>query len=187
MQKLVVAAVATSVIAGAFFAGVAVGKVAPPTPKFIAAEEVKWDDLNGLKVGTLVGDYHKGSYGALVRVPGGHTSQLQLHTGAYEAVEITGTSSHWLRGEDGTKAKKMTPGSYWMIPAKTEHVSSCNKGSDCVMYVWQKVKFDAVVSKGAAPVVAGSASTTPIAAAGSAAKPVAVPAVGSGSATAPKK
>jgi len=177
MQKLVVAAVATTVVAGAFFAGVAVGKVAPPTPKFIAAEEVKWDDLDGLKVGTLVGDYDKGSYGALVRVPGGYTSQLDSHTGVYEAVEISGTSSHWLRGEDGTKAKKMTPGSYWTIPAKTEHVSSCSKGSDCVMYVWQKQRFDAVPAKDAAPAAPTGS--------GSAAKTATAPMAGS--ASAPKK
>ena len=181
MQKLVVAVVATSVVAGAFLAGVAVGKVPPPQPKFTAAEEVKWDDLSGLKIGTLAGDYKKGAYGALVRVPAGYTSQLHSHTGAYEAVEINGTSSHWMRGEDGTKAKKMTPGSYWSIPAKMEHVSSCAAGADCVMFISQKVKYDALPAKDA-PAVAGGSAT---AATGSAATKPAATATGSG-ATSPK-
>jgi hypothetical protein len=192
MQKLVVAVVATSVVAGAFLAGVAVGKVAPPQPKFIAAEEVKWDDLSGLKVGTLVGDYKKGPYGALLRIPAGYTSPLHAHTGAYEAVEISGTSSHWMRGEDGTKAKKMTPGSYWTIPGKTEHVSSCATGTDCVMYIWQKVKFDALPAKDAAPVPTGSATAAGMGS-GSAAKATVSagaavpPKAGAGSAAAPPK
>ena len=83
--------------------------------KFIAREEVKWDDVGGPKLGTLTGDYKKGPYGALMKLPAGFTSPLHSHTGTYEAVEISGTSSHWLKGEDGTKAKKMTPGSYWTI------------------------------------------------------------------------
>jgi hypothetical protein len=160
MQKLVVAALATSVVAGAFFAGVAVGKAPPPQPKFVAAEEVKWDELNGLKLGTLAGDYKKGPYGALMKLPAGYTSPLQARTGAYEAVQISGTSSHWIRGEDGTKAKKMTPGSYWSIPAKTEHVSSCATGSDCVIYIWQKTKFDALPAKEASPATGSATAAT---------------------------
>lgn len=176
MQKLVVAVVATSVVAGAFLAGVAVGKVPPPQPKFTAAEEVKWDDLGGLKVAALVGDYKKGPYGALLRMPAGYTSPLRAHTGAYEAVEISGTSSHWMRGEDGTKAKKMTPGSYWTIPAKMEHVSSCAAGADCVMYISQKVKYDALPAKDAPPVAGGAAT----AATGSGTTKPAATATGSG-------
>jgi hypothetical protein len=195
MQKLVVAAVTTSIVAGAaFLAGVAVGKVTPPQPKFVAAEEVKWDDMSGVKLGTLAGDYTKGPYGALMKLPAGYTSPLHSHTGAYEAVQISGTSSHWMRGEDGTKAKKMTPGSYWSIPAKTEHVSACAAGSDCVLYIWQKTKFDALPAKDAAPTGSGS---TMAAGSGSAAKSGAgaaalpstgaPPRTGSGSAAAPKK
>lgn len=140
--------VVTSLLAGAFVAGVAVGKSDAPKAKFVANEEVKWDDLGGgPKLGLLTGDYGKGPYGALMRLPAGFTSPMHSHTGTYEAVEISGTSSHWLKGEDGTKAKKMTPGSYWTITGKAEHVSACAAGADCVFFVWQKTKFDFVQSK----------------------------------------
>ena len=125
MNKLAVLVVVSSLTASAFIAGVAVGKAAPPTPKFTAAEEVKWDDVNGVKLATLFGDSKKGPYGALFKMPAGHSSPLHSQSGAYEAVQISGTSSHWLRGEDGTKAKKMTPGSYWTMPGKLDHVSAC--------------------------------------------------------------
>jgi quercetin dioxygenase-like cupin family protein len=182
MQKLVVVAVSTSIVAGAaFLAGVAVGKAPPPQPRFVAAEEVKWDDMNGVKLGQLSGDYKKGPYGALVKLPAGYTSPLHSHTGAYEAVQISGTSSHWMRGEDGTKAKKMTPGSYWSIPAKTEHVSSCAAGTDCVLYFWQKTKFDLLPAKDVAPTGSGSAT----AATGSGATKPAAATAGTGSAAKP--
>jgi hypothetical protein len=166
-------------VGAAFIAGVAVGKTTVQ-PKFIAAEELKWDDVGGPKLATVTGDYKKGPYGALMKLPSGFTSPMHSHTGAYEAIEIQGTSSHWLKGEDGTKAKKMTPGSYWSMPGKVEHVSSCATGTDCIFYVWQKAKFDFVPAKedkaAAAAKAAGSGSAAPPAkvpppaAAGSAAK-----------------
>jgi len=160
MHKLAVIAVTTTLVGTAFVAGVAVGKGAATQPKFNAAEEIKWDDVSGMKLGTLFGDYKKGPFGALLKLPGGYTSPLHTHSGAYEAVQISGTSSHWLKGEDGTKAKKMTPGSYWTIPAKLEHVSSCAPGADCVMFVWQKSKFDVAVAK-EPPTKVGSAGSAP--------------------------
>ncbi|HEY5945560.1 MAG TPA: DUF4437 domain-containing protein [Kofleriaceae bacterium] len=168
MKKLAILSVIGTMTGGAFIAGVAVGKTTVQ-PKFTAAEEVKWDDVGGPKLGSLTGDYKKGPYGALMKLPAGFTSPMHSHTGAYEAIEIQGTSSHWLKGEDGTKAKKMTPGSYWMMPGKLEHISSCAPGTDCIFYVWQKTKFDFVAAKEdkTAGSAAGSAAKAP--AAGSAA------------------
>jgi len=183
MKKIAIMTVVSSLVAGAFIAGVAVGKGEPPAKaKFIAAEEVKWDDVGGPKLGTLTGDYKKGPYGALMKLPAGFTSPMHSHSGTYEAVEISGTTSHWLKGEDGSKAKKMTPGSYWTIQAKAEHTSSCAPGADCIFYVWQKGKFDFTAAKeDAAKAGAGSAAAAPKAGAGSAAAPKA-PAAGAGSA-----
>ena len=144
---MVAVSLVASLCGAAFFAGIAVGK-APAQPRFTAVEEVKWEDMGGSrKLAALVGDPKKGAHGALLKVPGGSTTPLHSHTGAYEAVQIQGTSSHWLKGEDGTKAKKMTPGSYWTIPAKVEHVSACATGADCLIYRWQKTKFDVIEAK----------------------------------------
>jgi hypothetical protein len=158
MRKTAVLGVATSMVGAVFLAGVAVGKGTVEKAKFIAAEEVKWEDVGGPKLGILTGDYKKGPYGALQKLPAGYTSSLHSHSGTYEAVEISGTTSHWLKGEDGTKAKKMTPGSYWTIQGKTEHVSSCAPGADCVFYMSQKTKFDVIPAKEDKATAAGSAS-----------------------------
>jgi hypothetical protein len=178
MKKLAIVTVVGSMVGASFIAGVAVGKTTAQ-PKFIAAEEVKWDDVGGAKLGNLTGDYKKGAYGALLKMPAGFTSPMHSHTGAYEAIEIQGTSSHWLKGEDGTKAKKMTPGSYWSMPGKSDHVSACAVGQDCIFYVWQKTKFDFVAAK--EDKLAGSASGS-AKAMGSASGSAAKPAAGAGSA-----
>ena len=89
------------------------------------------------------------------------TSPIYSRSGSYEAVQIAGVSSHWMRGEDGTKSKKMTPGSYWTIPGKTEHTSTCAPGPECIVFTWQKGKFDASLAKdqpAAAPSKAGAGS-----------------------------
>lgn len=170
-------ALVLAVAGGAFVGGVAVGKGAKDV-KFVARDEVKMDDVGGPKLGALYGDYKKGPYGGLMILPAGFTSPLHTHSGDYEAVEIEGTTSHWLKGEDGTKAKKMTPGSYWTMPGKLEHVSACAPGKDCVLFVWQKTKFDFAMGKDAAPAAGSGSAAKP--AAGSAAGSAAKPAAGSG-------
>ena len=192
MKKIAIAAVFGSMIGTAFVAGIAVGKTPPPQPKFTAVEEVKWDDVGGPKLAQLTGDYKKGPYTGLLKIPAGFTSPRHAHTGAYEAVEIQGTTSHWLKGEDGTKAKKMTPGSYWMMPAKLEHVTACAAGTDCILYLSQKLKFDMLPAKEDKK-PAGSAAAGSAAAGSAAAKPPAAtiapkaPATAGSAAPAPAK
>ena len=180
MKNILRLAIVLSVASGAFVAGTAVGQ-APKGVKFVERSEVKMDDLGGPTIGSLNGDYKKGAYTGLFTMPAGFTSPVHTHTASYEAVQIEGTSRHWVDGEDGTKAKKMTPGSYWSMPGKLKHYSACDAGSKCTILIIAKAKFDFkdMTPKDAAkPAGAGSA-------AGSAAKPA-----GAGSAAgsaAPKK
>ena len=158
---------------GAFVAGVAVGKTPAKPATFVSHEEMKWDDLGGPKMANASGDYKKGPYAGLFKIPAGFTSPLHTHTGEYEAVQIMGTSTHWGDGEDGKAAKKMSPGSYWKVPSKLPHYSACAAGADCVILIMQKTKFD--YKETAAKPAAGSAAAGSAAkpAAGSAAKPAA--------------
>ncbi len=150
MKNMIRLAVGASILGGVFVAGLAVGKTSKDA-KFIERTELKWDDVGGPKVANITGDYKKGAYMGLLTIPAGFTSPMHSHSGDYEAVQIEGTSSHWFKGDDGTKAKKMTPGSYWSMPAKIDHVSACDKGKDCVMLLIQKSKFDFTAAKEAVP------------------------------------
>ena len=166
MKNIMRLAIVLSVAGGVFVAGVAVGQ-APATPKgvvYVARDEVKMTDIGGPKLGNLKGDFAKGGFTGLFQIPAGFTSPLHTHDTAYEAVQIEGTSSHWMEGEDGTKAKKMTPGSYWSMPGKLKHFSACAAGKDCTVLIISKGKFTFTDSTPKPKAGAGSA-------AGSAAKP----------------
>jgi quercetin dioxygenase-like cupin family protein len=149
MRKMTQALALVLVMGGVFVGGVAVGDKLK-TAKFVTKDEVKWVDLGGIKLGVLSGDKDKGPYIGLMQLPAGFESSWHSHTGDYESVQIQGTSRHWMKGEDGAKAKKMTPGSYWWMPANVDHISACDKGSDCLLALIQKTKFDAVPGKDAA-------------------------------------
>lgn len=148
MKKIKALAIALC-IGGVFVAGVAVGKETKQA-KYIARDEIKFKDLQGPKLGVITGDSDKGPYSGLLQIPGGFESPWHSHTGSYEAVMVSGTSKHWVKGEDGAKAKKLPPGSYWTMPGGVDHISACEKGPDCVMFIWQSTKFDFVPGKDAA-------------------------------------
>jgi len=156
MKKILGVGIAGALLSTAFFAGLAVGKGADASIKFIPVDTQKWDDLGGPKMATITGDYKKGPYTGLLKLPAGFTSPMHTHSGTYEAVLVEGNMTHWAKGEDGTKAPKLAPGSYWTVPGKMEHISACAAGKDCVIYVWQKTKFDFTVTD--APAGAGSGS-----------------------------
>ena len=79
---------------------------------------------------------------ALMQLPAGFESPWHSHSGDYESIQLQGTSRHWMKGEDGAKAKKMTHGSYWWMPGNIDHISACDKGSDCLVALIQKTRFD---------------------------------------------
>ena len=164
MKNIMRLAIVLSVAGGVFVAGVAVGQAPKALPKgvaFVERSEVKMDDLGGPGLGNLKGDYKKGAFTGLFSMPAGFTSPIHTHTAAYEAIQLEGTSRHWLEGEDGTKAKKMTPGSMWTMPGKLKHYSACDAGTKCTIIVMVKGKFDFkdMTPKDAAkPAGAGSAA-----------------------------
>lgn len=141
MKKIGFTLLVTTIAAGAFVAGFAVGGPSKK-PTFKTFGEMTFEDMGGLQLATITGNAKKGTYVGLLKVPAGFTSPMHMHSGTYEAVEIKGTSSHWSVGEDGSAAPKMVPGSYWTVPAKAPHVSSCEKGEECLILIWQKSKFD---------------------------------------------
>jgi quercetin dioxygenase-like cupin family protein len=159
--KLKALAIALS-LCGVFVAGVAVGKGDAKQAKFISRDEVKVAELApGFKVGLVTGDKDKGPHVSMIQLAAGFESPWHSHTGDYEAIQVSGTSKHWFKGEDSAKAKKLTPGSYWTIPGGVDHVSACEKGADCVMIVWQKTKFDSIPGKDAAKPAMPATPATP--------------------------
>ena len=73
-------------------------KAGPVQPVFMAADDLKWTDLDptgapGVKVANLWGDHVKGPFGAFFKLPAGFAVPLHTHTHAMKVVFIRARTS----------------------------------------------------------------------------------------------
>ena len=114
-------------------------------PVFMLPADVKWTDLDpngapGVKVADLWGDHAKGAFGAFLKLPAGFVAPLHTHTNAMKVVFISGT---YIQAPEGKPEVRLSPGSYMMQPGGNyRHTTSCDKASDCVLFVESNGKFD---------------------------------------------
>jgi anti-sigma factor ChrR (cupin superfamily) len=120
----------------------------------ISAVDLKWVDLDptgapGVKIASLWGDPPKGRFGAFLKLPAGFAAPLHTHTHPIKVVVVSGT---YIQGPDGAAEFRLGPGSYLMQPGGNyRHTTSCDRASDCVIFVESLGAFDLHV-------VAGNAS-----------------------------
>jgi hypothetical protein len=117
----------------------------PGQPTFLAASDVKWTDLDpkgapGVKVADLWGNHAKGPFGALLKLPAGFSVPLHTHTHAMKVVFVSGT---YIQAPEGKPEVRLGPGSYMLQPGGNyRHTTSCDKASDCVLFVESAGPFD---------------------------------------------
>ena len=135
-----------------FVAGLAVAKGAAKMPVLSPLADAKWTPL--MKEGPLPaaapieGDMMKGAHYAYLKLPAGFTSPPHSHSSDYWAVLVQGKMTHWAKdGGNEAEAKQLGVGDLTYMPAKTEHISKCFPGADCIMAVYQKGKFDFIPAK----------------------------------------
>jgi beta-alanine degradation protein BauB len=139
-----------------FVAGLAVAKGAAKPPVLTPLADAKWTAL--MKEGPLPaasdihGDGSKGAHFSYLKLPAGFVTPPHSHSSDYWAVLVQGKMTHWAaNGGSEADAKQLGVGDLTFMPAKTEHVSKCFPGSECVMAMMQKGKFDFITSKAPAP------------------------------------
>jgi len=93
-----------------------------------------------LQVATVTGDMSKGAHGTIGKFTPNSDSPLHTHTGAYHGVVISGVMTNPFGDEKNPP--KLTPGSYWYVPAGAEHVTSCLSDTPCIFYFYADEKFD---------------------------------------------
>jgi Domain of unknown function (DUF4437) len=129
-------------------------KASASQPIFTPAGDLKWTDLDpkgapGVKIVDLWGDHTKGAYGAYLKLPAGFTTPLHTHTHAMKVVFVSGT---YIQAPDGKPEVRLGPGSYMMQPGGNyRHTTSCDKASDCVLFVESGGKFDLLPVDAAKP------------------------------------
>jgi hypothetical protein len=121
------------------------GQAGGTTPTFVAADALKWTDLDpagapGVKIVDLWGDHTKGPFGAYLKLPAGFAVPLHTHTHAMRVAFVSGT---YIQAPDGKPEVRLGPGSYMMQPGGDyRHTTSCDKASDCVFFVESDGPFD---------------------------------------------
>ncbi len=101
---------------------------APPMPEGMQPPEVS----------NAWGDMTKGDHGAIVKLsPAKHG--LHTHTSDVKGVVISGT---FAVGADEASAKKLSAGSYFMVPGGLKHYSACEGTAPCVLFQQSTGKFD---------------------------------------------
>jgi anti-sigma factor ChrR (cupin superfamily) len=126
----------------------------PAQPIFLPASDVKWMDLDptgapGVKIADLWGDHAKGPFGGFLKLPAGFAVPLHTHTYAMKVVFLAGT---YVQAPEGKPEVRLGPGGYMLQPGGDyRHITSCDKASDCVLFVESDGPFDLKVVETAKP------------------------------------
>ncbi|MBC8133176.1 MAG: hypothetical protein H7X95_09365, partial [Deltaproteobacteria bacterium] len=151
-KTLVLTGLVLGLTGASFVTGTAIAKPAAKAPVLSALSEAKWMPI--MKEGPLPamapiqGDGMKGGYMGYLKLPANFTSPPHSHTSDYWTVVVQGKMTHWVvDGGSEADAKQLTVGDLTYMPGKTDHVSKCFPGADCVMVIMQKGKSDFVPAK----------------------------------------
>ena len=107
----------------------------------IPANQIQFEQIAPfVKMGAAWGDRTAASHGTFGEFPGGAASPLHTHSGAYHGVVISGVMTNPFDGEQSPP--QMGPGSYWHVPAGSEHVTACVSKEPCLFYFHADGSFD---------------------------------------------
>jgi beta-alanine degradation protein BauB len=105
-------------------------------------DELKWvaNPANAdVSMAVVWGDPAKGAHGAFHKFKPGFDAGLHSHSSDMKIAVISGTM---IAAAEGGPEKKLGPGSYEYQPHGVKHVTKCDTGSECVIFVVASGKFD---------------------------------------------
>ena len=141
-----------SVVLGSFLAAVAgvsyvAGAGGANMGTMVPAGEIVFGPItpgSPVQVAALWGDRTQGEHGMLLKIPAGFEAGLHAHTGDYHGISLQGAWVHTMA--DG-QTKELPAGSYVMQPGMQNHNDVCKGPSDCILFIYQKVKGDFIPAK----------------------------------------
>ena len=144
-SKTLVLTALAALAAGSLMAAPAAAKKPAPAANatLVAADELKWVDVPGTpaKMATVKGDAAKGAHASFIKLPAGFSAPLHHHTADHHVVVVSGKVT--LTPEGGA-AKTLGPGSWFQFTGRKKHVTTCETGADCVLYVVSNGAWDLV-------------------------------------------
>jgi quercetin dioxygenase-like cupin family protein len=113
----------------------------------MAASDLKWSDVAnrpGVQRAVLRGDPDKGAHHAMLKLAGGFMVPLHHHSSDHYVTVLSGTMVFTVDG----KEYKLPAGSYFSFVGKKQHLTKCEAGADCVLFVDSRGKWDVLPEEG---------------------------------------
>jgi len=94
----------------------------------------------GLQMAVVEGDATKGPHHFLIKFPPGFAAPLHHHTADHYVTVVAGTLVLTVDG----KEHKLGPGSYFAFTGKQKHLTRCEPGAECLLFVDVRGLWDIV-------------------------------------------
>jgi beta-alanine degradation protein BauB len=95
-----------------------------------------------MQVANAVGDPARTAHSNYIRMAGGTSSDLHVHSFDYYAVVITGVVVN--ERTAASPERRLMAGSLWYQKAKESHVTKCVSSTECIFFVTSPGPFDYV-------------------------------------------
>jgi quercetin dioxygenase-like cupin family protein len=108
-----------------------------------AAADLKWNDVAsfpGLKMAVVSGDPAKGAAHFFMKFPAGFAAPLHHHSANHYVTVVSGTMVMNIDGND----VKLPAGSYFSFTGMKQHMTKCDAGAECVLFLDARGKWDVV-------------------------------------------
>jgi quercetin dioxygenase-like cupin family protein len=144
LPLLAVALFAPALLAEGAKAGATKAKPAAKAPAFVTMtpDDLKWvvnpADAD-VSMAVVWGDPAKGPHAAFHKFKAGWAAPLHTHSADMQIAVISGTV---IAGAEGGPERKLPPGSAEYQPHTVRHVTKCDAGSECVIFVVANKAFD---------------------------------------------
>jgi quercetin dioxygenase-like cupin family protein len=118
------------------------------TATLVSASDLKWGDVPdraGVKLAPAQGDPSKGASHFFIKLPAGFSVPLHHHSPDHYVTVVTGTVVFNVDGQDHS----LPAGSYFAFTGKKKHTTRCVEGTECVLSVDSRGKWDVVEEQAA--------------------------------------
>jgi hypothetical protein len=144
LSLAIASVLALTAVAAATPAPKAAPKHAVPTATLVSNAELKWNDVPdvpGAKMASLHGDPGKGPSHFFLKLPAGFSAGLHFHNADHWVAVVSGTL---VLTPEGGAEKRLPAGSGFGFTGKKKHTTSCDAGTDCILFVDARAKWDVV-------------------------------------------
>ena len=137
-----IGAIGAALIVSALTANIAVAKGHGKSVA-TAAADLKWNDVPnfpGVKMAVASGDPAKGAAHFFLKFVPGFAAPMHHHNADHYVTVLTGTLVLNIDGKDA----KLPAGSFFKFSGKKMHMTKCDAGAECVLFIDARGKWDII-------------------------------------------